>query len=155
VVWLCWPSCYQDKQSLAWKWSLLSWMRCVETKKTESPLKVFMQCCWYRNRRRKGNLNYYSGVNSVIWHSHCNFDYVYFVFDVSILFGDLLKNLWSIALCQNNRYYEFSSWLVLVLEYSVPGTFRFSLFSYHGKLFVKLFDFPWEVWSSFCCCDQL
>lgn len=105
----------------------------METKKTESPLKVFMQCCWYRNRRRKGNLYCYSGVNRVIWHSQFNFDYVYFVFGISILLGDLLKSLLGIALCQNNRYYEFSSWLILVLEYGVPGTFRFSLFPFHGN----------------------
>ena len=127
----------------------------MDTKKTESPLKVFMQCCWYRNRRRKRNLNYYSGVNGVIWHSHFNFDCVYFVFDISILLGDLLQSIMGIALCQNNRYYEFSSWLVLVLEYGVPGTFRFSLFSFQCELSVKLFEFSCKVWSNFCCCDQM
>ena len=70
----------------------------METKKTESPLQVLMQCCWHRNRRRKRNLNYYSGVNGVIWHSHFNFDYVYFVFGISILLGDFLKSLLGIAL---------------------------------------------------------
>ena len=88
----------------------------METKKTESLLKVFKQCCWYRNRRRKRTLNCYSGVNVVIWHSHFNFDYVYFVFCfcvfyiyISVLLSDLLKTVLGIVLCQNNRYYEFRS----------------------------------------------
>jgi len=53
---------------------------------------------------------------------------LFFVFDISTLLGDLLKSLLGTAVCQNDRYYEFRSWLVLMLEYGVPAPFNFSMF---------------------------
>jgi hypothetical protein len=41
-----------------------------------------------------------SGVNGIVWRSHFNIDCVCFVFDNSILLGDLLKSVMGIAPAQ-------------------------------------------------------